>query len=401
MSAESKRILNLVRDKPDPRDYKHKSRLLDPGGPPLPVMVDLRPVCPPIIDQYGIGSCQSNCVANALMFDILKQGLSETLPSRLFIYYNVRALIGLQHGGEGESVRDTVKTVACLGWCEETLWPYIYPTLFMGMSGYIPCAPSDIGHTVYGSPSGASGILVNFDNTERWWVINPITGTFGSSGSDHCTIGAGAGVGDTTGIGNNINIKPPANCYEPANNHKNILYERVDQDLDSLKAVLAEGLPICYGANIYFDVFSGISQMPTYQETVIMNSSGYQNCDPTDVGKVVQFGTKQGILASYTNGTRTWVIDTKGSTYYVGDACTIKGGAGVGTITNASSESIAGGHATIIVGYDDGSTFGPNRFICMNSWGSGWGIGGYYTIPYEFVLDPTLAFDFWVIKSVT
>lgn len=55
-----------------------------------------------------------------------------------------------------------------------------------------------------------------------------------------------------------------------------------------------------------------------------------------------------------------------------------------------------GGHAVLAVGYDDSQ----QRFISRNSWGAGWGQGGYFTIPYEYLLDPRLSSDFWTIRLV-
>lgn len=60
------------------------------------------------------------------------------------------------------------------------------------------------------------------------------------------------------------------------------------------------------------------------------------------------------------------------------------------------SEQIQGGHAVLIVGYDDAS----QRFIVRNSWGADWGQKGYFTIPYAYVTSPGLADDFWTIRLV-
>jgi len=62
----------------------------------------------------------------------------------------------------------------------------------------------------------------------------------------------------------------------------------------------------------------------------------------------------------------------------------------------ASSEKQLGGHAVIAVGYDDKS----QRFIVRNSWGKGWGMGGYFTLPYAYLTDDNLAADFWTIRIV-
>jgi len=63
----------------------------------------------------------------------------------------------------------------------------------------------------------------------------------------------------------------------------------------------------------------------------------------------------------------------------------------------APHEKVVGGHAVLAVGYD-----GKRRvFIVRNSWGPGWGAKGYFYMPYEYLLNPSLASDFWTIRSVT
>lgn len=59
-------------------------------------------------------------------------------------------------------------------------------------------------------------------------------------------------------------------------------------------------------------------------------------------------------------------------------------------------EQMIGGHAVICVGYDDKT----QRFLIRNSWGSSWGMSGYFTIPYSYLTDHNLADDFWTIRFV-
>ncbi|TME18447.1 MAG: peptidase [Chloroflexi bacterium] len=60
------------------------------------------------------------------------------------------------------------------------------------------------------------------------------------------------------------------------------------------------------------------------------------------------------------------------------------------------SERLVGGHAVVAAGYD----MADRRFLVRNSWGGGWGMDGYFTMPYEYLADPMLAADFWTIRRV-
>jgi len=63
----------------------------------------------------------------------------------------------------------------------------------------------------------------------------------------------------------------------------------------------------------------------------------------------------------------------------------------------AKNETVLGGHAVLCVGYDDSI----QRFIVRNSWGTNWGMKGYFTIPYAYITNNNLADDLWVIKDVS
>lgn len=60
----------------------------------------------------------------------------------------------------------------------------------------------------------------------------------------------------------------------------------------------------------------------------------------------------------------------------------------------AAGEKLLGGHAVLAVGYDDSQ----QRFILRNSWGSNWGMQGYFTLPYAYLNDSNLSDDFWTIR---
>jgi C1A family cysteine protease len=92
----------------------------------LPDKADLRPQCPKeVYDQGQLGSCTANSIAGAIEFDLLKQKVAHaSTPSRLFIYYNERAMEGSTGQDSGAQIRDGVKSVNKLGAPPEKLWPY-------------------------------------------------------------------------------------------------------------------------------------------------------------------------------------------------------------------------------------------------------------------------------------
>ena len=48
------------------------------------------------------------------------------------------------------------------------------------------------------------------------------------------------------------------------------------------------------------------------------------------------------------------------------------------------------------VGYDEGKQW----FVVRNSWGTKWGMRGYFTMPYAYLTQASLARDFWTIRRV-
>lgn len=112
-----------IRDLPDTRDHLYSAPIEHLTA--LPSSVDLRAQCPPVYDQSSLGSCTANAIAAAIEFDRMKQGLSDFVPSRLYIYYNERAMEGTISSDSGAQIRDGIKVVARQGACPETEWPYV------------------------------------------------------------------------------------------------------------------------------------------------------------------------------------------------------------------------------------------------------------------------------------
>lgn len=67
------------------------------------------------------------------------------------------------------------------------------------------------------------------------------------------------------------------------------------------------------------------------------------------------------------------------------------------------NDSIIGGHCVVVTGYDFSRTRFPNNvFLCDNSWGPNWGIGGRFWMDAEW-FNPSrgLAGDLWVVQKAS
>ncbi len=239
-------------DLPDNRDIQYA---VPHNISVLPPMIDLTSQCPPVYDQGQLGSCTANSIGAAFEFELLKQKLSDFMPSRLFIYYNERAIENTISTDSGAQIRDGIKSISKQGVCSETSWPY---------------------------------------------VISEFA------------------------------IKPYHTCYTEASNNTAVSYSRVSRDINQMKGCLAEGYPFVIGFTVY-----------TAFESPQVAKAGVLNLP-------------------------------------------------------AANESAIGGHAVLVVGYDDSSS----RFRVRNSWGSGWGQKGYFTMPYEYLLNANLSDDFWTVRVV-
>ncbi|HEX3778546.1 MAG TPA: C1 family peptidase [Pseudonocardiaceae bacterium] len=236
----------------------------------LPAAADLStdPAMPPIYDQQQIGSCTANGIGAAVEYEMRKQNLADFMPSRLFIYYNERAMEKSVGSDSGAQIRDGVRSVAKQGVCPEAEWPY-------------------------------DGEAANSDGS---WPA-----------------------------GHRAGQKPTSACYAAASGTEAVVYERVPQQADQIKAVLAGGTPVVFGFTVY-----------------------------------ASFESRQ-------------VAET-------------------GTVPMPSrDEEQLGGHCVVAVGYDDAI----QRWICRNSWGTGWGKGGLFTLPYAYLTDSRLSSDFWTVKRVS
>jgi C1A family cysteine protease len=131
-------------------------------------------------------------------------------------------------------------------------------------------------------------------------------------------------------------VKPPPQCYTDALNFTASKYESVNQTLNDLQSALSSGRGLVIGISVY-DSFES-------EETA-----------------------------------NTGIVSIP-----------------------AASESQVGGHCVRLVGYTNNGINGipAKHFIGANSWGVDWGLKGYFAIPYEYILNPGLASDFWLIQAI-
>ncbi len=69
---------------------------------------------------------------------------------------------------------------------------------------------------------------------------------------------------------------------------------------------------------------------------------------------------------------------------------------GIMPMPNIANEKVRGGHAVLAVGYDDSR----QAVLIRNSWGTGWGIKGYFWMPYAYISNVAYCNDFWTIRIV-
>jgi len=249
--SSEKHVYGWKRQLPDHRDFRIEH--LNIGA--LPDAVDLRPSDPAPYDQLQTGSCTGNGIAGVIQHLFITEKLPVWTPSRLFIYYNERALEGTVDTDAGADIRDGIKTVVATGVCPETEWPYIE---------------------------------------------------------------------------SKFAVKPDPKCYTDALQNIVQQYLSLGQNLPTLKSKLVQGFPIVFGITVY----------DSFESDAVASTGIVPMPKPT--------------------------------------------------------EDCLGGHCVVIVGYDDSKS----AFLVRNSWGVNWGEGGYFWLPYAYVLNPDLASDFWIIELV-
>jgi len=96
-------------------------------------------------------------------------------------------------------------------------------------------------------------------------------------------------------------------------------------------------------------------------------------------------------LNNYTNTVPPTIIDIPSSVPSMQ-----AGSSAISNYFNTGSNFI-GGHCVVIIGYDNTL----QAFKIRNSWNTTWGINGHFWLSYQFIKNPNLANDFWIISDIT
>jgi C1A family cysteine protease len=105
--------------------HDQRDRIFQLGAvAPLPDIVDLRPGSPPVEDQGDLDACTANAWVAAIQILDRSDGIPNQSGSRLYLYFNQRALRGNQARDCGAFIRDGAMALAKQGLCRESKWPY-------------------------------------------------------------------------------------------------------------------------------------------------------------------------------------------------------------------------------------------------------------------------------------
>jgi len=112
-----------IKDVEDKRDFKYKA----PTSRKLPAQINLIRFCPKIYNQGTLGSCTANALGAAYQIEQIRNEKPNFIPSRLFIYYNERAIENNINKDSGATLRTGMKTLVKDGVCPEKMWKYNIP----------------------------------------------------------------------------------------------------------------------------------------------------------------------------------------------------------------------------------------------------------------------------------
>lgn len=222
--------------------------------------------------------------------------------------------------------------------------------LTLPLVNYVACVAADTTRVVTASPSGATGLLIGYDNGgstgTQIWTVAVLTGTFLTTDSVVVTAGTGSSGGSLiTAVTAYTNACDEyINCVagdigKPVWGSTSNTYIGTLVGYDNTNRIWRLNTAVTFAAGDILTVVggTGFAECGTTvatQRRLVMTWAGYTNCVAGDIGKVVIGGTSKhiGILISYDNAARVWIVSTNQAFGTVGENVTISGGTGAGVL---------------------------------------------------------------------
>jgi C1A family cysteine protease len=188
----------------------------------------------------------------------------------------------------------------------------------------------------------------------------------------------------------NANENPKASLYMPSRLFIYYYERAIEGDInadngaqirDGIKVVYSKG--VCDENIIPYDItkFAVAPSSHALQEALKFKATEYKSVDNTNVMNIVS-ALQEGHPVVF------------GFTVYESFESNSVAVTGIVPMPGAN-ESVLGGHCCVIIGYDADA----KMFKCANSWGTDWGVNGYFTIPEAYLTNSNLASDFWIIMQ--
>ena len=195
-------------------------------------------------------------------------------------------------------------------------------------------------------------------------------------------------------VGKNLDVSRLFIYYEERVLEGSVRYDAGAYIRDGIKVCYTKGAPLESLWPYATNKFATKPPTAAYTDALKRKVTGYQKC--TNFAAV-----KNALAAGNPVVIGFSVYDSFEGAW--GDIPHGQPGSGIMPFPNTSTETLLGGHAVCIVGYDDtmpvaGKANG--RFIVRNSWGTSWGDAGYFYMPYDVIKTTSMSSDFWLISAV-
>lgn len=357
-----------------------------------------------ITRRNGIVIISSNCTANGIAGAIaFNENLNQKpyiAPSRLFIYYNERSMEGTTNSDSGADIRDGIKSLSTYGWCSEDTWGYDisrfrnkppqtaydeaaqrkitqYLAVDQNLSTIQNCLadgfPIVFGFTVYSSFEGNS--------VRQTGIVNLPNGNERSVGG-HCF------TKDTS-----VSLL----------NGKELTFEELVRNYSNKEFWV-------YSCDKNGNIVPGKAHHPRKTKEnakiikITLDNNQEIKCTEDHLFLMRDGSYKEAKLLSKNDNLMSLYKNTKGMIdsnikntikiefYGYEDVYDI-------TVDEHHNFALTAGvfvhNCVLCYGYSDEE----KRFKVRNSWGQNWGMGGNFTMPYEYLTNENLSDDFWSVRS--